>query len=203
MLSVRDTGIGIPAEQLPRLFERFHRVQGARSRTHEGTGIGLALVQELVKLHGGTVTVESAVGQGTTFTVAIPFGTAHLPRTASRRRPSLVADRRGAEPFVQEALRWSARRRRRPSRRRPAADGRGRRRAILLADDNADMRDYVARLLRRHWTVEAVADGDAALARAARRRRPDLILSDVMMPGLDGFGCSRPCAPTSARAASR
>ena len=78
-LSVRDTGVGIPAHELPRVFERFHRVDGARGRSHEGSGIGLALVQELVKLHGGALTVDSALGQGSVFTVSIPVGAAHLP----------------------------------------------------------------------------------------------------------------------------
>ena len=73
-LTVRDTGVGIPSEELPRMFERFHRIERSRGRTHEGTGIGLALVQELVKLHGGTITVASVVGQGSTFTVTIPLG---------------------------------------------------------------------------------------------------------------------------------
>src|SRR6185436_11556572 len=78
-LRVRDTGVGIPAAELPHVFERFHRVAGSRSRTHEGTGIGLALVHELVKLHGGAVQVESSEGAGTTFTVTIPLGRDHLP----------------------------------------------------------------------------------------------------------------------------
>ncbi len=105
-LTVRDTGIGIPAGQLPRLFDRFHRVPGARARTHEGTGIGLALVQELVRLHGGTVTVESAVDQGTAFTVTLPFGASHLPREHVAA-PSVPGSAAGAAPFVREALRWS------------------------------------------------------------------------------------------------
>jgi hypothetical protein len=79
VLSVTDTGSGIPEHEIPRLFDRFHRVEGARGRTHEGTGIGLALVQELAKLHGGTVRAESVCGKGSTFTVSIPLGTAHLP----------------------------------------------------------------------------------------------------------------------------
>jgi len=78
-LRVRDTGVGIPEEHRERVFERFHRIEGTQSRTYEGTGIGLALVQELVRLHGGDVRVHSIVGQGSTFTVAIPCGTAHLP----------------------------------------------------------------------------------------------------------------------------
>src|SRR5205085_11215348 len=79
-LSVADIGIGIPASELPRIFERFHRVEGSRGRTFEGTGIGLALVDELVKLHGGSIAVQSQVDRGTTFVVSIPFGTEHLPK---------------------------------------------------------------------------------------------------------------------------
>ncbi|RKG76748.1 response regulator, partial [Corallococcus exercitus] len=192
-LRVTDTGTGIPANELPRLFERFHRVHGARARSHEGSGIGLALVHELVRLHGGTLTVQSELDRGTTFTVRIPMGFAHLPPehvTSARSQRPLPA---GADPYVRDALGWLTH--------LPAAPGedsappesitpavlgeeRGR---VLLADDNADMREYVARLLGAHWTVEAVADGEAAL-QAARARPPDLILSDVMMPRLDGFG---------------
>src|SRR5262249_7041090 len=79
ILSVRDTGTGIPEAELPHLFERFHRVKGARGRSYEGSGIGLALVQELVKLHCGEVSVESEVNRGSEFTVMIPLGKAHLP----------------------------------------------------------------------------------------------------------------------------
>jgi PAS domain S-box-containing protein len=179
VLTVRDTGTGIPSDQIPRLFDRFHRVPGVRARTHEGTGIGLALIQELVRLHGGTITVESVVDRGTAFTVALPFGASHLPQdhvAAPSRSGSAAAD---AAPFVREALRWSPPTAERVPRERGAA-------RILLADDNADMRDYVTRLLEDHWTVEMVADGEAALARA-QAAPPDLILSDIMMPGLDGY----------------
>ena len=78
-LQVKDTGTGIPGHEVPHLFERFYRVQGARGRTYEGTGIGLALVQELVKLHRGSVSVQSAAGHGSTFTVLVPKGKNHLP----------------------------------------------------------------------------------------------------------------------------
>ena len=76
---IGDTGTGIPHEELPYLFERFHRVKDARGRSIEGSGIGLALVQELVRLHGGTIHVESEVGTGSAFTISLPFGTGHLP----------------------------------------------------------------------------------------------------------------------------
>ena len=103
---MRDTGTGIPPEEMPRLFERFHRVENARGRTHEGSGIGLALVQELVRLHGGSISAESEVGRGTTFTVAIPLGSAHLPPEQVGGSRTLASTTTGAIPFVEEALRW-------------------------------------------------------------------------------------------------
>lgn len=195
-LRVADTGVGVPPDEVPHLFERFHRVYGARARTHEGSGIGLALVHELVRLHGGSVDVESALGRGTAFTVSIPFGSAHLPESALGAQRKRVVTGDGATPFVEEALRWLPGSDLPPA---PRTTNRGvayqglaplleeTSGRILLADDNADMRDYVRRLLEEHFTVESVADGEQALA-AARATPPDLVLTDVMMPNLDGFG---------------
>ncbi|MBX3274061.1 MAG: response regulator [Sandaracinaceae bacterium] len=187
-LVVSDTGTGIPADELDRVFERFHRIEGARGRSFEGTGIGLALVRELVELHGGSVRVESALGRGSTFTVTVPLGARHLPadRVVS---PSEPASGGGVTPYVLEAAQWT-----RADLTGPAADDAGevgeRRERVLVVDDNADMRAYVASLLRPHWTVELAADGEAALARI-RAAPPDLVLSDVMMPGVDGFALLR------------
>ncbi|WP_158916154.1 ATP-binding protein [Caulobacter sp. S45] len=188
-VQVQDTGVGVPQHELTRLFERFHRVEGTRGRTFEGSGIGLALVQELVKLHGGTISAQSAEGEGATFTILIPFGENHLPKDQIQAQaPAMPLA--NAHVFVEEALRWG-----------PVSDdaaagavqgplpGAGKR--ILLADDNADMREYVRRLLNgQGYEVDVVGDGEAALA-AAQRRAPDLMLSDVMMPKLDGFGLLR------------
>jgi len=200
-LRVHDTGVGIPAEEMPRLFERFHRIENTRSRTHEGSGIGLALVQELVKLHHGMVGAESVLGEGTTFIISIPSGRAHLPPDRIGADRNGVSKRAGAAPFVEEALRWlpgetdalvelELSQREVPH----AAPPRGNedkkpmvRPRVIVADDNADMRHYVTRLLAERYDVCAVADGEEAIA-AARARRPELILSDVMMPKLDGFG---------------
>ena len=186
-LVVRDTGIGVPAAEVPNLFKRFHRVQNARSRTHEGTGIGLALVYELAKLHGGSARAESVEGRGTTFFVTLPLVEARAADDAPLAKTSV-----GVGSFVEEALRWSP-------------DGRegGRLLAdahdveqpvaheasvtVLVADDNADMRGYVARLLRERYSVVTANDGETAL-RMALESPPDVIVSDIMMPGLDGFG---------------
>ncbi len=203
-LSVRDTGNGIPEAELPRVFERFHRIEGAPGRTYEGTGIGLALIQELVRLHGGAIDVHSVVGEGSCFTVDIPFGHAHLPadrivhpdKGAAGQAAPTGSARLGAA-FVEEALRWL------PDEAAPAAPPAAAADAveathgllpqlsamprILIADDNNDMRAYLASLLAAHADVRVCADGEAAYA-LLLRDPPDLLLSDVMMPKLDGFG---------------
>jgi signal transduction histidine kinase len=187
-LAVRDTGVGIPEPEIPRLFERFHRVAGVSGRSHEGSGIGLALVHELVKLHGGTVGVESRLGEGSTFTVRIPLGRAHLPPEQVHETASQGTST-SAKLFVEEVLQWVA---------APPVDAGGApglldtsepsptRERILVVDDSADMREYVSRLLAARWRVEPVANGRAALA-AIARERPHLVITDIMMPDLDGF----------------
>lgn len=191
-LVVKDTGIGIQPEELPRIFERFHRVEDARGRTHEGTGIGLALVQELVKLHNGSIRAESVPGKGTTFVVSIPFGKKHLPSDRIREDRSQAPESVATGAYAEEAQRWldietidtsSQFKTSVPS---PTGD----RPVILVADDNADMRDYLQSLLSNGYTVETVGDGEQALA-AIERRKPALVLADLMMPRLDGFGLLR------------
>jgi PAS domain S-box-containing protein len=191
ILTVADTGVGIPDTELPHIFERFHRAENTRGRTYEGTGIGLALVQELVKLHGGNVHVQSRMGEGTTFTVSVPFGTEHLPSdrigASVGSQPSTAVR---ARPFTAEALTWVA----------PedlagpiedihvgTGEHAGYRHRVLLADDNSDMRDHIAHILGSRYDIVTVSNGRAALEEA-RRMLPDLLLSDVMMPELDGFG---------------
>jgi len=194
-LRVVDTGVGIAEADLGRVFERFHRIKHTRARTHEGTGIGLALVQELARLHGGTATVASAQGRGTTFTVSIRTGTAHLPADRISAARQLTPTSIGATSFVEEARRWlpDADGSLRPAAHvvgptTPAANGGPEAPArVLIAEDNADMRDYLARILGPHYRLDVAADGNAALEQI-RRAPPDLVLTDVMMPTLDGFG---------------
>ncbi|MER6833498.1 SpoIIE family protein phosphatase [Streptomyces cellulosae] len=197
VVTVADTGTGVPEAEMPRLFERFHRIENARSRSNEGSGIGLALVRELVALHGGTIDAESAEGQGTAFTVRVPFGTAHLPEGSVVSEPAGTRASATADPYVHEALR------RLPVSAEGVAGGGGpegreagplgsdagptRSARVLVADDSADMRGYLTRILTAGgYEVTAVTDGVEALD-AARRRTPDLVVSDVMMPRLDGL----------------
>ncbi|MET9069840.1 SpoIIE family protein phosphatase [Streptosporangium sandarakinum] len=213
VLTVADTGVGISEEELPRLFERFHRVESTRSRSNEGSGIGLALVRELVGLHGGAITAGSAEGEGTTFTVRLPFGAAHLPPGNIVPAGAAEAVSVTADPFVEEALRWLPGDT--PARGTGSAgepgesgeitgagrdgaagqapeglpapeDGEAGRARVLIADDNADMREYLTRLLRPAYRVTVVTDGRDALE-AVRADPPDLVVSDVMMPRLDGL----------------
>jgi PAS domain S-box-containing protein len=202
-LQVSDTGTGIPEHELPHVFERFHRVEGARGRTYEGTGIGLALVQELVRLHHGIVSVQSREGEGSTFTVTIPKGSRHLPPDRIGVEPGVTSSAIPVHSYVEEALRWL------PSelaKDQSAADEPDAAPAtiadfappeqpqsleagelIVLADDNSDMRDYLRRLLGARYRVHGVSNGAEAV-RAARELNADLVLTDVMMPVLDGLG---------------
>ncbi|NOV27036.1 response regulator [Cupriavidus necator] len=206
---VRDTGIGIPAAELPRIFERFHRVEGAQGRTIEGSGIGLALVQELVRLHGGTIDVQSVPGEGTCFTVRLPAG-ADAAGEATNTDAAPASSSVQARAYAETALRW-------PPAQVPPAMARSDELAVpfpqaaseatpeastedgdaaggalvLVVDDNDDLRDYMRRLLgAAGHRVAVAADGEAALA-LARTQAPALVVSDVMMPRLDGFGLVR------------
>ncbi|HJT56857.1 MAG TPA: ATP-binding protein, partial [Ktedonobacteraceae bacterium] len=201
-LVVQDSGVGIAKADLPHLLERFYRAHAKSARTQEGSGIGLALVQELVRLHKGSITVESELGNGTTFLVRLPTGFNHLPSDRLDPEAEVAGTALLADIYVDEALHWlpeageiaenrtgsppSA-----PS--SPAGNSQDRVSALpvatahlLVIDDNADMRAYLGRLLSPTYQVDLAADGKRALA-LAHERCPDLIISDVMMPELDGF----------------
>ncbi|RKN49280.1 SpoIIE family protein phosphatase [Micromonospora endolithica] len=204
-LTVADTGVGIVAEELPHVFERFHRVPGVRSRTHEGTGIGLALVRELVEMHGGQVGVTSRVDDGSAFTVTLPFGSAHLPADRVTHVTTAGAHELAqAELYVAETAFWTGsgsadgnragaeqatgkRAGTDPGVAGAAPDDASTSGRILVADDNVDLREHVTRLLAPSWEVVTATDGLEAL-RLAVDGGFDLVLTDVMMPRLDGFG---------------
>ena len=181
-LLVSDSGVGIPADQMPRLFERFERVEGVVGRSQEGSGIGLALVRELVRLHGGEVTATSELGRGTTFVVTIPLGKSHLAEKQVAQPAEVSTPALGTRHYVEEANRWIA-----PDTKLTAHEDLP---LILLADDNADMRQHLQHVLAQQYRVDAVSDGQAALV-AIERAMPELVLTDVMMPKLDGFGLLR------------
>lgn len=187
IVEVADTGIGISEENLERLFERFHRVRDERSRSHEGSGIGLALSKELVELQGGTIEVVSRKEAGTTFTVSLPSA----PAAEELIRPEASSQ---AEAFVAEALRWSdetdgpwPETRDDGHEYRLDEESSGAEARVLVVDDNADMRDYLRRLLAERYEVLLATDGEQALTLLRTGSPVDLVLSDVMMPRCNGF----------------
>ena len=175
-MTVSDTGAGIAAEHLPRLFDRFYRPADTAGRTAEGSGIGLALVRSLVEMHHGTIDVDSTPGQGTSVRISLP---------AAHAGPSVgaadgIARSAKGKDYADEALGWLGAG---TSAERASSS----RQLVLVADDNADMRRHLATVLGSRWEVVVAGDGRQALE-MARRDRPDLLITDVMMPELDGFG---------------
>lgn len=194
ILQVTDTGVGIPEKELPHMFERFHRVENSFGRTHEGSGIGLSLVNELVRLHAGTISVESTAGQGSTFTIALPFGHTHIPPEQLAEAGKLTDTTILKGAFLQEAYslldedvspheghylpetaQWEI---------SDNADT-SERAQVLIVDDNADMRNYLSRLLEKNFDIMVAKNGLDALQQL-EHSKPDLILSDVMMPVMNG-----------------
>lgn len=184
-LVVSDTGIGINKDDLNNIFKRFHRIEGVKSRTHEGSGIGLSLVQELVKLHHGAITVESEPEIGTRFTVSVPRGRQHLSDEMIVKSGD-IRQTMNIRSFVEEALRslpdfaekQECAEEIQTEKQKPL---------IILADDNLDMRKYVSGLLKDKYRVVTAENGKEVLE-MLKDLKPELILSDVMMPVLDGFG---------------
>lgn len=187
-LKVTDTGVGIPEDELPKMFQRFHRAHNVAGRTFEGTGIGLSLVKELVLLHFGEITVQSKQGEGSEFTVIIPTGKSHL-------RPEQINDKESAitevisSAFIEEAAAMME---------QPffgidgtpvisRENGTGKPKStVLVVDDNADMRHYIGRLLQSRFSVLGASNGMDALHKI-REHRIDIVVSDVMMPIMDGM----------------
>lgn len=194
VLKVSDTGVGIPEKELPHMFERFHRIANSAGRTHEGTGIGLSLVNELVQLHGGTINVDSVEGEGTTFTVNLIAGKAHLPQNHVVTQAVQHSGTGVQQAFIKEA--YSLLQEELGESNADSTQTAGdistsqdhsvhKETHILVADDNADMRAYLKRLLDPYFTVQLAANGQEALTQI-NKRMPALVLSDIMMPVMDG-----------------
>ena len=205
VLSVQDTGIGISRKDLDSIFTRFYRAADPRARTFEGTGIGLALVRELVHIHGGSITARSTPGSGTQMIVRIPLGREHLP--ANQLSEESVGGKVGtsAALFVDEARGWFGRKdvqsTEPPARiassqdvasshQAPAHSATGHENRVLLVEDNNDMRDYVRRLLMADYAVHQASNALDALQMISRHRY-SVVITDVMMPGMDGFDLLR------------
>lgn len=187
LLAVQDSGQGIPESELPRLFSRFHRIEGIKGRSHEGTGIGLAMVKELVALHGGEISVESSPGKGSTFFVRIPLGRDHLPEERVQEKPLANAEH-DLQPGAFHELDLLLTEEDQQEESRPDDAQAGAR--LLIVDDNADMRHYLKRLLKEHYQLRFASDGQEALEMISEDM-PDLVISDIMMPRLDGLGLLR------------
>ncbi|MBE9047811.1 PAS domain S-box protein [Pleurocapsales cyanobacterium LEGE 10410] len=182
-LIVSDTGTGIPAEELPYIFERFYQSKGTRGRSYEGSGIGLSLVQELIKLHHGEITVSSEVDRGTTFRVTLPTGSAHLPPEHLENASIPSSTAMPSSLFVSEAEHWLSEESTVESQNLEFNAQR-----ILIVDDNGDLRNYLQRLLSKHYQVETANDGLAALTAIRQATQSyDLVLADIIMPVMDGL----------------
>jgi signal transduction histidine kinase/class 3 adenylate cyclase len=174
-LAIEDNGIGIPRDQLGWIFDRFTQVEASATRRYEGSGIGLALVKEIVTLHGGNISVESTLGSGSTFTMTLPRGGASPDEIAGFDDEETIVLPSFCETQPESAGTMTA---------SPASSGT--QPLVLVADDNADMRSYLARVLSREFRIASAMDGAEALEQT-RTLRPDLILTDVMMPRMSGY----------------
>ncbi|MEG3895027.1 MULTISPECIES: response regulator [unclassified Microcoleus] len=192
LLQVKDTGIGIRTEQIPYLFERFHQAEGSASRSYEGSGLGLALVKELVELHGGQISVESVYGEGTTFSVWLHFGSTHLPPEQVLEIPAEFHSSKASVELadVESDLSENEVENQNFEALEPisseTAVG-----TVMVVDDNPDLRFYVSGILRDSgFAVLLARNGQEGFA-VAKNRLPDLIVTDLMMPVVSGLDLIR------------
>lgn len=191
ILEVEDTGVGIPEDELPRMFERFHRVKNTAARTFEGTGIGLSFVKELVKVHHGKIDVFSRVGKGTRFVVSLPVGKDHLQNMEVSEEDGTRYESILSDVYVSEAKTLTINQvsnghqndAEQKSNSSKTTTGRSK---VLVVDDNPDMREYIRKLLDPLCDVRLAQNGRIALS-TLEDFTPDVILSDIMMPEMDGI----------------
>jgi signal transduction histidine kinase len=196
-IEVTDTGPGIPREERERIFDRFHQTETSERRQQGGVGIGLALARELAQLHGGSLTVDSQVEEGSTFTLFLMSGKGHFHTQIVERRQVQVdvhpgrriEDRASAlHTRPMEDATAELRQSQRPSER--LLLDRGRVPRVLVAEDEADLRGFIVGVLKETYDVDSAGDGAEALA-LLKKNRPDLVLTDVMMPGTSGLDLCR------------
>ncbi|HEY9004565.1 MAG TPA: ATP-binding protein [Ohtaekwangia sp.] len=187
VLHVRDTGIGISAHNLKTIFDRFNRIEGINARTHEGTGIGLTLVKELVVLHGGTIKVSSTEGIGTEFKVFIPKGKSHLPSKHVYENPGRLPNSTVSSSYLHEITGWLPPDKQAAKTKRTAAAPGDTNPVVLHVDDNTDMREYLRHILSHDYTVVSAENGKKAIELVYNGLRPDIILADIVMPEIDGY----------------
>lgn len=181
VLEVTDTGCGIPESEIKHLFERFHRVKNAVGRSYEGSGIGLSLIKELVKQHGGNISATSIEGKGTTFKVTIPLGKEHLPIDQMVENTS-IQDDIISNYFVEEAERFLSDK----TANTETTETLEKKPTVLIVEDNLDMRDYISKLLEKEYKVIVTSNGQQALQQISKGL-PNLVISDIMMPVMDGI----------------
>ena len=175
-ISIADTGPGISKESLPFIFDRFFQADDSSVRKYEGTGIGLAITKELVELHGGSISVESEIGVGTTFRVSLPKGSDHLLPTEIIENPEIIvpfASKETGEVLIS------------PSVETVAESKETKKNRVLVVEDNLDMRNYIVGHLSKDYIIDEAINGSEGLKKV-KENLPDLIISDLMMPGMDG-----------------
>jgi DNA-binding response OmpR family regulator len=178
-IRIKDSGIGIPSDRLPHIFDRFYQVDGSATRKHEGTGIGLALTKELIELHKGNISVNSKVDEGSEFIIQLPLGDFAIEKdefTQLKTEASLLLN--SINTGTEE--------------KNPELDSSGseNEKIVLLVEDNPDVRNYIRELLETDYKVTEATDGEEGLSKA-KDEIPDLIITDVMMPEMDGFQFSK------------
>ncbi len=195
-LEVKDTGIGIRREQIPHLFERFRQAEGSTNRSYEGSGLGLALVKELVDLHKGQIHVNSIYGEGTTFTIWLPIGADHLPAEQVLEVPAELNPRRAAVELADVEMELaeaeaSGEIEINSLEEKPSSESVNPENCILVVDDNSDLRRYLSSILQQANCNVVMARNGSEGFEKAKAYRPEVIITDLMMPVVSGLDLIR------------